>query len=625
MTTFYILQAFLIIYFSFLFGKKSIEWLQLEFPRKAEAFYATALGFGWLGLVALIFSLFGQYKAINFWLLFGVLIIVSRRTIFAHIKLLISKDFYRNLLLKTKSWISEYTILRVIILLFISVYCLLSTVPSFISSDGIAFHLPIVLKIIDDGVMSIPLKGPFTLEPNLSYGYIPVLAELIYSIPILLFKNLISFKVLQISGLFLLIYPIVEFVSKKLKNKLSTLLLSVVLLSCMPLISYSLEGGMVEIFTFVFGILSTLLLVQMIVDDLPPKKIILASAIFVAFAASTKYIGLFYGVLNGLLLIYYFWEQRKSVRHSIKALSWFAVPPILIAGFWYIKNLIYIGNPVFPMLSKTYTEFSDSVYAFVLPLHIWNFPLLPFSLFGQGMTFKLPFAFLTAVYFGGAYLMTIYLLSKKTLGKLEFILLGLAEVYLFLMFYMTHQLRFAIPAIIFICILFVLELDKIVDYQKKLQRFYKPSVIIISVVLFGGALFSLKSDVLCLVGKTDKLICSMHRTRVSRLIFEASEYINENLKDTKVIEYRNAYNAFDLRNGNIYLREECGVLGDLKNKEETIKTCLKNQDINYLLDDTEARGKNKYPITDYFYKNANIVFERHDAERNTFMRLLKLR
>jgi hypothetical protein len=625
MNLLYILQASLIIYFSFLIGKKSILWLHLTFPRKTETFYSIVLGFGWLGLIALIFSLFSLYNIASFWVLFALVVVLSKETVSSHIKLICSSDFYKNLFLKSKLWLAEYTILKIIILAFVLMYFLLSLLPSLIYGDGIAFHLPIILKIIDDGRMSIPLLGPFTLEPNLSYGYIPVLAELIYSIPILLFKSFGAFRIIQLSALFILIRLLIEFTSKKFKNGLSATLLSIVLLSCMPLTKLALEGGMVEIFTMLFGILSTLLLVQMIVDDLPPKETILASAILVAFSASTKYIGLFYGVLNGLLLLYYFYNQKFSVKKTFKNLLFYALPPILIAGFWYIKNLVYLGNPVFPMLSAEYKEFANSVYCFVFEPSLWRFPLLPFSLFGQGMTFKLPFAFLVAVYFAGSYLMTIYLLFKKNLSKLEVILLALAEVYLLLMLYTTHQLRFAIPAIVLICILFVLQLDKIIDSYKKIQPFYRISIVLVSIALFGGAALSLKTEILCLVGHTDKTTCAAKATRSTLLIYQASDYINQNLKDTKVIEYRNAYNAFSLTNGNVYVREDCGLLGDLSGKEVVIKQCLKENNIEYLLDDTEARGKNKYPVTEYFYKNANIIFERHDSERNTFMRLLKLR
>jgi hypothetical protein len=174
-------------------------------------------------------------------------------------------------------------------------------------------------------------------------------------------------------------------------------------------------------------------------------------------------------------------------------------------------------------------------------------------------------------------------------------------------------------------ILFVLEIDNIIDLNKKLSVLYKPIIVLVSIVLFGAAIYSLRIELRCLVGKTDQTTCAKESTRSTFLIYQASDYINQNLKDTKVIEYRNVYDAFDLTNGNVYVREDCGLLGELAGQETAIKNCLKDKNINYLLDDTEWRGQNKYPVTEYFYKNANIVFEKYDTGRNTFMRLLKLR
>lgn len=621
----YFLQAVFVVYVTFLAGLKVIKLLKLEFSLETTPFYAVSLGFGTLGLIGLIFSLFSLYRPVSFWVVFGCLTLTSIKNIRTHFKIITAPDSYRTFLSKTLSWFKEYCILKIIICAFVLVYFMLSFLPYLIASDALGYHLPYILKIIDDGKMFVPLKGAFTLEPNLSYGYLPVFVELIYGIPILLFKNLISFKIIQFFGLPIILFFIINFLSKKFKDKTSTWFLTILLLANMPLITVTLEGGYVDLFTILFGLLSTLIIVQMIVDDLTPKKALLASAIFLGLALSTKYIALFYVVLNGLLLIYFFINKKYQTKEIFKNLILYILPSILIAGFWYIKNMIYTGSPVFPMFSGSHTDFTSAVNSFYIEPRLVNFPLFPFVFFGQGMTFKLPYAFLTAVYFGGSYLMTLYLLIKKNLGKLEIIFFGLTEIYLFILFFLAHQVRFAVLAFIFIIVLFVLEIDKIVNSFEKTKLLYRIGVILVSLALFCGAVYSLRAQLSCLIGRTNSTACATRFTRSTSLIYEANNYINENLKDEKIIEYRNIFDAFVLKNGNIYTREDCDIIGSLGDRELVVKNCLEENNIFYLLDDTESRGKNKYPVTEYFYNNANIVFEKYDSNRNSFMRLLKLR
>jgi hypothetical protein len=75
-------------------------------------------------------------------------------------------------------------------------------------------------------------------------------------------------------------------------------------------------------------------------NDNDRKKYEVAATLFCCFASLTSYTGLF---SFGLLLLY---SIKKGV--SAKRLIWFAILALSIVMPWYIRNLVLLGNPVYP-------------------------------------------------------------------------------------------------------------------------------------------------------------------------------------------------------------------------------------------------------------------------------------
>lgn len=97
----------------------------------------------------------------------------------------------------------------------------------------------------------------------------------------------------------------------------------------------------------------------------PDGRWLIWAGIFAGAAAGTKYTGL---LCIGLLLALGFWAMRKvrAIRElPLRALLFSVFLAALIASPWYVKNLIWTGNPVFPFafggrhwtkeMSHTYT------------------------------------------------------------------------------------------------------------------------------------------------------------------------------------------------------------------------------------------------------------------------------
>ena len=74
---------------------------------------------------------------------------------------------------------------------------------------------------------------------------------------------------------------------------------------------------------------------------------LLLSGIFAGLGAGSKYLGLIgIGLLALLVAASAFSKGRTAV---LRALLSFAVPAVLLAAPWYLKNLLWFGNPVYPL------------------------------------------------------------------------------------------------------------------------------------------------------------------------------------------------------------------------------------------------------------------------------------
>jgi hypothetical protein len=74
---------------------------------------------------------------------------------------------------------------------------------------------------------------------------------------------------------------------------------------------------------------------------------LLISGLFSGLAMSLKYTSFIAPLLIGLLLL---WEYRRRPRQLLRLGLIFALPALLVALPWYVKNWAFTGNPVYPFV-----------------------------------------------------------------------------------------------------------------------------------------------------------------------------------------------------------------------------------------------------------------------------------
>ncbi|MEK7519655.1 MAG: hypothetical protein AAB581_00195 [Patescibacteria group bacterium] len=513
----YLLQAAVFIYLSYLGGKFVCDRIGITgHATETRIFvYAVGTGYGVIGTAGLLFALAGLYRPIMFCALATVIAFLARDTLRRHIVFLRSVSFaqhVRNTGEYLRQGYARHTLIKVIITAWILLYCAISLLPSAVDyNDGLYYHIPFAMEIVQSSSLSFPVRN------EAEYGHLPLFTETLYGVPMTLFHNFVSFKVIQLSAYLLLLLLLVDLAKKYIRDERFVWVMVVFLLANMPLVKNALDGGMVDIFTFFFGFTAVFVLAELVASRIKPDhtaSAMFVSAIFLGLALATKYLALFFGVLCFVLIAWFCLKHRERIGDIAKRYAVYAVPVALLAGFWYVKNIWYTGNPVFPIFSAEDTGigFQESVNRFVLERTVLNFFLFPFFLFGKELFF-LPYPLMTAASFAALYVMTAVLFFKKRVLPIMLVFFVCMELYFLMLFFFSHQVRFAVPALILSAPLLALTLDALfTDFVQRtptIHRLFSFGVGILAGILFAVSIGSatLSDNLQCLVGIKDSNRC----------------------------------------------------------------------------------------------------------------------
>ena len=248
------------------------------------------------------------------------------------------------------------------LVLLLSILFVIASQQAVIEADSLTYHMPYIIKWLQEGSLWHPYYTAYVGV----IGYYPGNYELLSLFTILpfnqdLFVNLINFSLYLPLGLCLYIIFRQLKVPEKTAQVLPALLLYTPLLVRQgPIPQNDLFYLLVLAFAFLFFI----------------KKHWLAFAIALGLFLGTKANAIVYSALVFLPACYYIKDYKKILK--VSALI------ILFGGFWYIRNWILTGNPLFPMHLETggltifqgYQSAQESLKASaVFPQHITDLNL----------------------------------------------------------------------------------------------------------------------------------------------------------------------------------------------------------------------------------------------------------
>jgi hypothetical protein len=87
---------------------------------------------------------------------------------------------------------------------------------------------------------------------------------------------------------------------------------------------------------------------------------LIAAGLLVGCALASKYLGVLTAVCLGVWLLGAVVRERRQlgIVGAVRSLLAFGLPALLLAGPWYLKNLVWFGNPVWPFLAANPNDFN---------------------------------------------------------------------------------------------------------------------------------------------------------------------------------------------------------------------------------------------------------------------------
>lgn len=482
-------EALIIIYLCRLLGGLIFSLLKVNLETATERIaYSIVGGLGAMGIVGLTLAAFGIFTPPAIWSVFTVVVLLASKIIAEDLEA-IKGILANNVWLWLKYIFTGATFLKITIVVWLAANLLIAFVP-LTGHDTLDYHLPIIQDIVASHQLTFN-------QEIIPYAYLPILGEIIYAVPVTAFGETSApyvFQIIQFGVLILFSAIVFAFTKRWTKTAFLPAAVVVALLAIMPLEREVLHGGYIDVLGFIFSIGSLFLVIDGIFDNKYNRRKIYFAALLAGFAVSVKYSSLFFVGVESIIL---FWKWRKGL-----------IVYLLVAGAimspWYVKNAAVFDNPVYPMFTNQ--QFTEGVGMFMaIDRTLPNAFIFPFYKFGQWFTHDnesssnlVILGYLIAVY--GLVILAIIL--RRRLAPVEVVLFLSAEIYLLILFFISHQTRFLVPALILLPPLLAILAEKVL--RKGFPHLAYIAMCVAAVILLLGNFHYFKVKNYYLFGVYDK-------------------------------------------------------------------------------------------------------------------------
>lgn len=386
--------------------------------------------------------------------------------------LILHKNIFKRFQIEHKTKLPIITIIAVFtpiaLALFIFFFNNMLQIP--MEYDSAAYHLPFVAKWLQTG----SLLHPYFTAFSSSIGYYPSTYELLDLWTAIPFKSDFFFNLLNFPILILLTFTIYK-ICQNFKISKNISIISAGLLLYMPLFLKQAGTPLVDAF-FALAFALSIYFIQEIIKNKKQALDLICLGLSLGFLIGSKYLGIPYSLIL-IILFLIFCHKPKAVLITFFSL-------FLTGSFFYIRNWLATGNPIFPVEIKLlghvifsgYQGLNDVIDSTALIHHLSNFADLNKlrALLYQQIGPQIYLIFLSL---GLNFFIIIFELFRKNLKKilpLIFLTLGgLIYFYLYLKSPYTYQqefenIRYAVPFFVIGC----LNIAWLANYFKKLKYLF---------------------------------------------------------------------------------------------------------------------------------------------------------
>ena len=326
------------------FGLKLFRWYKLKFTSFAEELaFSSAFG---LGILAYITLTIGSLKLLYGWMAWSIVIL------FAFISYGEIAYLSKNIIYSVKTQLKQKTdIFSFLLVSFLMVHILINLIGSLAPptvADALVYHLAVPkLYIQHHGIYYIPFN---------SFSNLPSNVGMLFLFGMLLRSDVLS-VLLHFFMSIILIFAIYSLTKKYFSHKFA--LLAVTIFYCNPGISIEASSAYVDLGVSLFGFLSVFSFYNYIYNNIEKVKWLVISAVFAGLAAGSKIYGPVWAIILAILCIiaqlYYMNKDFKNtLLKTIRNVALISVISFAVASPWYVKNMVFTGNPFYPKLSNVF-------------------------------------------------------------------------------------------------------------------------------------------------------------------------------------------------------------------------------------------------------------------------------
>ncbi|MDZ4296057.1 MAG: hypothetical protein U1A16_01660 [Patescibacteria group bacterium] len=480
-------ESLFLIYVAFLAGDLLSRLMHIEWAGGLRrTVYTIILGYGVISSAGVFLAFLGAFTFLYLNLFFITVVMVALPTVSAHVQRLVMFAWSRGgVTTLFRCVFREYTWLKILLAFWLLVNFAFVFVPV-TGHDTKMYRMPLMLELVREGTFT------FTSEVT-EYLWMPLLAEITYAIPMVAFGNSTApfvFQLLQYSALVLLLGLIYTFLRRRIAHPRLALIGLFLVLVIFDLQREIFHGGYTDVFVYLFGLASLLLVIDYCTLPHPRRGELILSAILLGFALSVKHTAGFIALANIIFVLAAFARERLPFAQQLKWLSAYALIALVIAGFWYAKNGYVFRDPFYiGGLSLGETIIAERTVS-----NMFLFPFHRFAIVGNKDSSS---RLIVLGYFVFIYAIFLYLLlfDRKKIAFEHILFFVFSHLHLYLIFFKSHHTRYFIPALIVLPILVILLTDRLLHYRsvlfsvgtgQKLSRITRIALGVLLVLLFVG-------------------------------------------------------------------------------------------------------------------------------------------
>jgi hypothetical protein len=306
-------------------GLRLCRWLGLRLERVGERWVlGSGVGLGAISLMVLGVGLLGGLRPWVMALLFGVMLLVSLPDLMALVRAFIG----------ARMAVRPAWGLRLYLLLTVVLSLLVALSPP-IDWDGLFYHLTMPQRYIAQGRIR-----PVTDVPH---QFFPGFMEMLY-LAAMLVKGDVAAKLLHFGYMILLGGVIYLLADRHLGPRYGWL--SVLVYAAIPMVPV-LGSWAYNDLALVFYQMAALYALFNWFRDKVSSWLIL-TGVFCGLAMGTKYTSFVCPLTVVLLMAWHLARQRSTWGTWLRALSLYGSTALAVAAPWYVRNLAFTGNPVYP-------------------------------------------------------------------------------------------------------------------------------------------------------------------------------------------------------------------------------------------------------------------------------------